>query len=129
MSRDRKHICVVVMVIFSTIFLGVDPAARCEEKPEAGYDPGGRRDPFVPLIGVSPKDTARSGVWSVLSIDDVFLQGVVINPDGTRSAVINGEVISEGETIDQVLIKSVGENKVMIEISGRTHELELYEEN
>lgn len=129
MLRDRKHICAAAMVILFTIFLSFAPAVQSEEKSAIGYDSGGRRDPFVPLIGVAPKNTAIRGAWNILSVDDVFLQGVVINPDGTRSAVINGEVISAGETIDQVLIKSVGENNAMIEINGRTHELELYEEN
>jgi len=117
------------MVIWFGVFLSLVPAVHCEASLEAGYDSAGRRDPFVPLIGVSPRDTARRGVWSVLSVDDVLLQGIVINPDGSRSAVINGEVIKEGEIIDQVLIKSVGENDVIIEINGRMHELKLYEED
>ncbi len=129
MSRDKKNICVATLMIWFAVFVALVPVGHCEAGLEPEYDSGGRRDPFVPLIGVSPKDTARRGVWSVLSVDDVLLQGIVINPDGTRSAVINGEVIKKGEIIDQVLIKSVGENNVIIEINGRTHDLKLYEEN
>jgi len=129
MSRDKNNTCVATLVICVAMFLALVPAGQSEESLKSDYDSEGRRDPFVPLVGVSQKDIVRRGVWNVLSVDDIFLQGIVINPDGTRSAVVNGEVIKEGESIDQVLIKTVGENNIIVEINGRLHELKLYEDN
>jgi len=94
----------------------------------SGYDPLTRRDPFVPLIGVQ-KGSPTGGIWNIFSVDDIVLQGIVVNPDGSRSAVINGEVIPEGEMIEQVFIKEVNVNSVVITLNDETHEIKLYEED
>ncbi|MFH1665752.1 MAG: hypothetical protein ABIA77_06380, partial [Candidatus Omnitrophota bacterium] len=53
------------------------------------YNSFGRRDPFVPLVGV-PKEGPAGGVGSILAVGDVVLQGVVQGADGEKCAVING---------------------------------------
>ena len=128
-SRRNKNIFITAVVLCSTVF---DPGlARVRRVISfaSEYDSSGQRDPFVPLIGVSKKVGIRSGGGTIISIDDVVLQGIVINPDGTRSAIINGEVIPEGDTFEQVLIGSIGTNSVVVELNGQKHELKLYEEN
>ncbi len=92
-----------------------------------GYDPEGRRDPFVPLVGVV-EEGEMEGVGGVLSIEDVTVQGLLINPDGTRSAIINGVIIKEGETVEQLCVRSISDNAVVVEIDKVKHELKLYEE-
>jgi len=127
-SRRNKNIFIAAVVLCSTVF---DPGVA---NPRRGisfaseYDPSGQRDPFVPLIGVSKKVGIRSDGGTIISIDDVVLQGIVVNPNGTRSAVINGEVIPEGDSLEQVLIRSIGTNSVVVELNGQKHELKLYEE-
>jgi len=129
MLRDKNNIRIATLVICAAMFLAFVTVGQSEESLKPYYNSEGRRDPFVPLVGVSQKDIVRRGVWNVLSVDDILLQGIVLNPDGIRSAVVNGEVIKEGEIIDQVLIKTVGENNIIVEINGRLHELKLYEDN
>jgi len=128
-SRRNKNIFIIAVVLCSTVF-GPGIARERSGVSFAGeYDSSGRRDPFVPLIGVSKKVGIRNSGETIISIDDVVLQGIVVNPDGTRSAVINGEVISEGDTLEQVLITSIGTNSVIVELNAQKHELKLYEEN
>lgn len=89
------------------------------------YDSKGRRDPFVPLAGVEKAGT-KGGIKGVLSIEDVVLQGIVMGADGKRRAIINGEVMKEGDTIEHVSIISVNENGVKLNIEGTEHEVKLY---
>ncbi len=91
------------------------------------YKSLGRRDPFVPLIGV-PQDGTRGGARGVLTVDDVVLQGIVIDPAGKRSAIINGEFMTEGDSIGVLTVESIDANVVKIKIDEDEHEIKLYEE-
>jgi hypothetical protein len=94
---------------------------------DQAYSSGGRRDPFVPLLGISGV-AARSGLQGIASIRDVDLQGIVVSDDGKKSVIINGEVISEGEAVGYISIEKVGANTVVIKIENEEHELELYKD-
>ena len=89
------------------------------------YDSRGRRDPFVPLVGVSER-SAHGGVRGILSAADVSLQGIVTNEDGRKQAVINGELMKEGDRIGRLLVESIGENSVKVKIDEAEFEIKLY---
>ena len=90
------------------------------------YESLGRRDPFVPLIGISELSSA-SGARGILTIDDVSLQGIVTGPNGKRAVVINGELMQEGHMIERLFIEAIGDNIVMIKIDEERFYLKLYE--
>ena len=108
----------LLLLVFGSYTSDAGPAFR--------YNSYGRRDPFVPLVGVF-EEGAKGGVWSILTIDDVVLQGIVVSADGSRSIVVNGEVMSEGERIGRLYVESIGENAVNIKIDEESFELKLYE--
>lgn len=89
------------------------------------YDSHGRRDPFVPLVGVTERGS-QGGVRGILSVDDVSLQGIVTNEDGRMLAVINGELMKEGDRIGRLSIESIGENSVKVKIDEAEFEIKLY---
>ncbi|MFH1552652.1 MAG: hypothetical protein ABID83_03320 [Candidatus Omnitrophota bacterium] len=85
-----------------------------------------RRDPFVPLVGV-PQEGTTAGVLGILTIDDVELGGIAVDPDGKRSVIINNEIMREGDGIGHLSVESIGTNVVKVKINGESHELKLYE--
>ena len=89
------------------------------------YNSYGRRDPFVPLVGVADVVT-RGGIEGIASIEDVDLQGIVVSANGRKGVIMNGEVIGEGEIAGNIKIESVGSNTVVIKIDNEIHEIKLY---
>lgn len=91
-----------------------------------GYDSRGRRDPFVPLVGVE-KPGSSSGVKGISSVEDINLQGIVSGTGGKKMAVINGEIMEEGDKIDRLSVLSVSDNAVKVKIDDTEYEIKLYE--
>jgi len=90
------------------------------------YSSGGRRDPFVPLVGVVSAGV-KGGIMSVLNIDDVVFQGIIINSDGSRSAVLNGEIMRQGDKVERVEMVEVGPTYVKIKVSEEDYTIDLYD--
>ena len=90
------------------------------------YEAHGRRDPFVPLIGVA-ESGHMSGARGILTVEDVSLQGIVVGPNGQSAVVINGELMQEGQMIERLLVESIGDNVVVIKIDEEKFYLKLYE--
>lgn len=90
------------------------------------YDSKGRRDPFVPLIG--PDRVAVAGIEDVTSIADVNLEGIAAGARGTKVAIINGEMLREGERIGNLEMKKIRGTSVTLIIGGMEHNLNLSEE-
>lgn len=88
------------------------------------YSSHGRRDPFVPLVG----DVSRKAVDSiedVISIEDVRFQGVAGSGAGGMIAILNGEMLREGETVGHVTIKEVARGKVILMIDENEYTLRM----
>ncbi|MGB2630125.1 MAG: hypothetical protein WBD24_00840 [Candidatus Omnitrophota bacterium] len=90
------------------------------------YDSYGKRDPFVPLVGVAERASV-SGARGILTVDDVSLQGIVIRADGKPAVIINGEILGEGDRIERLYVESIGNNVVTIKIDNERFDLKLYE--
>ncbi|MDD5633918.1 MAG: general secretion pathway protein GspB, partial [Candidatus Omnitrophica bacterium] len=84
------------------------------------------RDPFIPLIGCG-ETTNEGGIASILNIDDVSLQGIAVGGDDSRYAIINGEVIREGQKVERVSIEKIEENEVTLKIDEEIYKVKLYE--
>ncbi len=117
-AKNRSLLILAAALVFSVCTEGASFAYE--------YAAHGRRDPFVPLVGVE-KGAAASGLVGVYSIEDVSLQGIVNGPGGKKGAIINGEFVKEGDKVERVYIESVGDNVVVIKIDEDRHELKLYE--
>ncbi len=91
------------------------------------YKAMGRRDPFVPLVGIAAK-AMGTGLAAVIDINDVLLQGMVVGQDGDKRAVLNGEMLKQGETVGSVTVKSIGDNEVIIILNDREYVLKLFAE-
>ncbi len=89
------------------------------------YNSYGRRDPFVPLVGIKER-RGTGGVASILTVEDISLQGILTNPDGTKSVVINGDIMKEGDQIERLKVVQIGENSVKVELNDTNYDLKLY---
>ena len=107
------------------LFLAGSRAPACAEDAYA-YDRRGKRDPFIPLVGVTSKISAGS-IADILSIEDVDLQGIAGDSGGRMFAIINGDVITEGETIGRVTLKEISNYRITLIIDGSEYPVTIYE--
>lgn len=86
---------------------------------EFRYDSHGRRDPFLP-----PGQGGESG-----SVGGVRLEGILLDPRGGSLAIVNGQMVREGETVNGLVLKRLGENRAFFEREGEELEVVLNEDN
>ena len=103
-------------------------AAECEADNERvfKYETGDRRDPFMPPI-VSQKRLSV-GLDAVESIEDVKFEGVIYDPIGGSIAVLNSEVVREGDKVNNVEIVRICDDTVILRIYDKTHTIVLDQE-
>jgi len=116
------------MVLKRVVLSGIAAAliASSLQPAHAAYDPKGRRDPFIPLVGQERPSLAS--LSDIESIEDVKLEGFAVAPDGKRIAVINGELVRSGDRAGEFEVLEVGKKSVKVSISGKTYDLTLPEE-
>ena len=91
------------------------------------YYSKGKRDPFVPLItGTVIKSSL--GLQAIETIDDVILEGIILDPRGESMAVLNGEVVKEGDRAYNIEIVKIYYNAVTIKLNEKVHTINLVEE-
>lgn len=112
-----------------TIFLAMNLflAATASSAEPFRYDPHGKRDPFVPLIGQERAPTSV-GFAEIASPDDVRLEGIAMGESGRRIAIINGDLVKEGFKSGEVEVKKINKDSVILSISGREYPIKLSEE-
>lgn len=127
--KNRRFIRIIDLVLFVAVVSSAFMLGRSHADPTAfEYQADGRRDPFVPLVGVVVTSGGARGVGDILSIEDVSLQGILVGPDGTKMVIINGEMIKEGDKIGALVVESIGNNVVKLRIEDEVHEIHLYEQ-
>lgn len=114
---------IISLVIVSA---GLILAANFANPQEFKYDSRGKRDPFVPLIG--PDRAVATDLDDITSIDDVRLEGIAVGAQGKKVAMVNGEMLKEGEKIGSFEIKTITKTAVTFMISGKEYNLRLPEE-
>jgi len=101
------------------------PAA--EKKESYVYDDRGRRDPFVPLVGITMGRI--ESLEDIMSIGDVSFQGIACDSTGKKTVIINGEMIREGGGGGRLIVKKVLKNEVILTIGDEEHRLSISESN
>ncbi len=86
------------------------------------YDSGGRRDPFTPLI---TPDGRLVQIETKLHSGELRLEGIIFDKNGASFAIINGSVVSAGESVDDIKVTKILEDKIIFEKGGKVFEQEL----
>ena len=89
------------------------------------YESHGKRDPFIPLVGVEAP--ATSSLEDITSIGDIKLEGIASRPGGKLLAILNGEMVKEGDKFGEIQIKKVTKKNITISISGKNYAIDLVE--
>ena len=91
------------------------------------YYSKGKRDPFVPLItGTVIKYSL--GLQAIETIEDIILEGIILDPHGESIAVLNGEIVKEGDRAYNIEIVKIYYNAVTIKLNEKVHTINLVEE-
>ncbi len=83
------------------------------------------RDPFQSLVTEDGKLLFGSGI---LSLEDVYLEGIVWDPNGESVAMINGMILRQGDRIGDLQILKIESDRVVLEADGEERSLLLQEE-
>jgi len=89
------------------------------------YDSHGKRDPFIPLVGVDRPAVSR--LEDITSIADIRLEGIATRPKGRLVAILNGEIVKEGDRFGSIEIKKITKKTVTIEIDGNSFDINFVE--
>lgn len=87
------------------------------------YESRGKRDPFVPLVGGSRPIVMK--LEDATSADDVKVEGIAIGAQGKKVAILNAEVLKEGDKVGEVELVRVEKKFVTISIGGKSYNLYL----
>jgi hypothetical protein len=89
------------------------------------YDTHSKRDPFIPLVGITRLQTEKP--TEILSIDDVDFQGIAFDAKGERIIIVNGEMLREGSELDALKVIKIKEKEATISIRDKEYRLNLQE--
>ena len=90
------------------------------------YDSKGKLDPFVPLI--SESGAYVSDAYAITGIKDVRLEGIVWDDAKGSVAIINGEIVEEGQEIGSVKVLEIKNDSVIFDVGGEEVKVELRSE-
>jgi type II secretory pathway component PulC len=77
---------------------------------EIVYDPGKRRDPFLPITGEDVSVSASSS--------GVRLEGIIYDPGAQSMAILNGKTYQVGEGIGDAKVLRILKDHVVIFVEG-----------
>ena len=90
---------------------------------EFTYNANDKRDPFVPLV--SKDGVYVSDVYGVRGIKDIRLEGIVWDKTKGSIAIINGEIIKQGQEIGSLKVLKIEKDAVIFDVNGEEVRIEL----
>ena len=112
-------------ILFSAFGM-IFPSAKVVAAESDLYNPQGKRDPFVPLVSLTMRET--SGLVGIENIDDVTVEGVVFDEKKGSIAVINGSILKEGEEFGSLKVLRIKPDGVLFLLNGNETFKPLYKE-
>ncbi|MBU4343065.1 MAG: general secretion pathway protein GspB [Candidatus Omnitrophica bacterium] len=114
----------ILFILYGIITFCIISSAFAEGAYE--YDSKGNRDPFVPLI--SESGAYVSDAYAITGIKDVRLEGIVWDAARGSVAIINGEIVEEGQEIGSVKVIEIKDDSVIFDVGGEEVKVELRSE-
>ena len=110
------------ILVMTALLLSVNPVCAQEEEPFI-YNDKGKRDPFIPLVDKNGRYFLDEG--ELYSFDDLNLSGILWDPAGKSSALINNQIVKTGESIGGFKISNVTKNSVTLFKDGKEYIMRL----
>ncbi len=111
------------MPAFAVAFIFLVLAPRGLMGKQHTYDRKGKRDPFISLVDSGI--TSAAGLEVVETIEDVKFEGVIFDPFGESMAMLNGEVVKEGDKAYNVEVVKIFKDAIIIKIYNKSYTLNL----
>jgi len=122
MKKLYSSIFIIDFLLIFFIFIQQELSAVEEYR----YDSKGKRDPFIPLI--TSEVTTSMVLQSVETIDDIKFEGVIFDPLGKSFAVLNGEVVKEGDKVSNIEIVKIYNHAITLKIYDKSYTIDLIKE-
>ena len=90
------------------------------------YNSKSKRDPFVPLI--SESGGYASDAYEASAIEDIRLEGIVWDDAKGSIAIINGEIVKEGDSLGAIKILKINRDSVIFDANGESVKIDLNKE-
>lgn len=113
-----------LFLLGTAFFLMFACFVSAEDADKFVYDSHGKRDPFIPLVGLPH---GRIAVSEILSIDDVDFQGIARDARGRRIVIINGEMLTRGSKLGVLKVSKITDDEAIVIIREKKYTLNLYE--
>ena len=84
------------------------------------YDGGGRRDPFLTLIG--------SGSIQMIKNKDLAVEGIIYDPPSGSMVLVNGEFYKPGQRVGEATVISIFKDRVVLSQDSEEKTLWIREE-
>ena len=92
------------------------------------YKAQNKRDPFVPLVALTTRPVT-SGLMGVESLEDVQIEGVVMDTDPRQSVVVvNGTMMKSGDEIGSVKVLEIRPDGARFSVNGAEAFKPLYQD-
>ena len=125
MTRTRRF-SMFLWILFFTFGTIIVDIARADERNL--YQAQNKRDPFVPLVSLTMK-AAASGLVGVESLEDVQVEGVVMDADPKKSVVVvNGSVMKLGDEVGSVKVLEIRPEGARFSVNGAEGYKRLYQD-
>jgi len=83
------------------------------------YNDKDKRDPFVPLVDKDGRYLL--GEDEFCSPDELKLSGILWDPQGKSSCLINNQIVKAGECIYGFTIKNISKNSITVSKDGKEY--------
>ena len=113
-----KRFLLVVMLAWTTFAFAEDGAFK--------YDSKNRRDPFIPLI--SESGGYASDAHEASAVEDIRLEGIVWDDVKGSIAIINGEIVKEGDAMGSIKVLKINKDSVVFDVGGESIKIDLNKE-
>ena len=112
---------VILVLLISGMAVGMVSAEEAFK-----YNAKGKRDPFVPLI--SESGGYASDAYEASAVEDIRLEGIVWDDVKGSIAIINGEIIKEGDTMGSIKVLKINKDNVVFDVGGESIKIDLNKE-
>lgn len=110
--------------LLALIFFSFNLTFAEEEQPFI-YDDQGKRDPFLSLVDKNGRYLLDSSLGD--STAGLNLSGILWDPQGKSSALINNQIVKIGETISGFTVTDISEDSVTVLKNDETYTINVLE--
>ena len=112
---------VILVLLISGMAVGMVSAEEAFK-----YNAKGKRDPFVPLI--SESGGYASDAYEASAVEDIRLEGIVWDDVKGSIAIINGEIVKEGDAMGSIKVLKINKDSVVFDVGGESIKIDLNKE-